>query len=142
MSTQSPAPSTALPATAKTGKVRPLSKSGGYHLTNANVIGPIVSRLRYQRRWTQDMLAARLQLQGCDASRDVVANLESRRCVVTDRLILALLRVFRIRLVDLFPPGVDFEKSPTGGVHLYTPTGGQPAKAPATIHPPRTNNGC
>lgn len=70
---------------------------------HANVIGPAVARLRYQRGWTQDILATRLQLLGCCVTRDVVANIEARRSVAKDTQIEALALVFEVDVGELFP---------------------------------------
>ena len=72
-------------------------------MRNANVIGPIISRLRSQRGWSQEMLAVKLQVIGCDITRDVIANIELKRCVATDAHIMGFMRVFGVRLKDLFP---------------------------------------
>ena len=69
-----------------------------------NVIGPNVVRLRHQRNWTQEKLATKLQLLGCDITPQVVANIETGRCVATDTHIRFLVKVFRIHVADLFPP--------------------------------------
>jgi transcriptional regulator with XRE-family HTH domain len=68
-----------------------------------NTIGQAVGRLRYERGWTQDLLAARLQCQGADVSRQMLANIESGRTQVTDEHILAFQKVFRVPIVMLFP---------------------------------------
>ena len=78
---------------------------------NANVIGQMVARLRYQQAWTQDDLVARLQVLGCEITRDVLANIETRRSVATDRQIVFLAEVFRVSIGDLFPPR---QPSPSG----------------------------
>ncbi len=70
---------------------------------SANVIGQNVAKFRTQRGWTQEQLAAKLQLRGCDTTRDVIANIETRRCSVTDLEILYLSTVFGVKLEDLFP---------------------------------------
>lgn len=69
----------------------------------SNLIGPMLGRLRYERGLTQDMLAARLQIQGCDITRDIIYNIEARRSVVTDKQLVHLVRIFKLRLCDLFP---------------------------------------
>lgn len=71
---------------------------------NCNVIGQAVSRLRYQRNWTQDELVARLQVIGCDMSRNILANIETRRSVATDKQIEFLAKVFGVEVGQLFPP--------------------------------------
>ena len=68
----------------------------------ANLIGRNVARLRYQRTWTQDLLVAKLQLRGCDVTRDVIANIETQRCIATDKHIFFLAQVFGVE------PGVLF----------------------------------
>ena len=55
-----------------------------------NVIGPNVAKFRFQRGWTQDELAAKLQLLGCYMTRDILANIESQRCGVKDKQICLL----------------------------------------------------
>ena len=68
-----------------------------------NIIGPVVIRLRQERRWSQEVLAARLQCQEDDISRDVLANIESGRTQVTDKHIQALQKAFGVPVVQLFP---------------------------------------
>ncbi len=71
-----------------------------------NVIGRIVSRLRSERNWSQDVLAARLQCEGVDVSRDMLARIELGITKVSDEFILGLQRVFRIPIIQLFPQDV------------------------------------
>jgi transcriptional regulator with XRE-family HTH domain len=68
-----------------------------------NVIGPEVVRLRLARNWTQETLAAKLQCGGTDISRQMLANIESRRTNVTDAHIIAFHQVFNVPIVRLFP---------------------------------------
>jgi transcriptional regulator with XRE-family HTH domain len=72
-------------------------------MSRLNIIGQTVARLRFERGWTQDLLAARLQCQGADVSRQMLANIESGRTQVTDEHILAFQKVFKVRIVTLFP---------------------------------------
>ena len=72
-------------------------------LRNSNVIGRNVSRERYQRGWTQDDLVAKLQLLGCNITRDILANIETCRCITTDKQIEFLAEVFGIQIQQLFP---------------------------------------
>jgi transcriptional regulator with XRE-family HTH domain len=71
-----------------------------------NIIGPVVIKLRYERGWSQEILAARLQCQEGDVSRDVVANIESGRQKVSDKHIRALQKAFEVPVVRLFPKTV------------------------------------
>ena len=73
-----------------------------YH--DSNVIGQTVSRLRYERHWSQDDLVARLQIMGCGITRSVLANIETRRSVATDKQIVFLAQVFGVDVGRLFPP--------------------------------------
>jgi transcriptional regulator with XRE-family HTH domain len=70
----------------------------------SNVIGPAISKLRYQRGWKQEDLVAKMQLLGCYITRDILANLETQRCIATDRQIECLAEVFGVEIKDLFPP--------------------------------------
>lgn len=71
---------------------------------DANLIGRKVARLRYQKGWTQDMLVAKLQILQCDITRDIIANIELRRCVATDTQCAFLARVFNVSIDELFRP--------------------------------------
>lgn len=68
-----------------------------------NVIGRNISRFRYQRAWTQDMLVGKLQLLGCYMTRDILANIETLRSPVTDKQIEFFAEVFKVQVWDLFP---------------------------------------
>ncbi len=75
-------------------------------MSHGNLIGPSIAKLRNQRGWTQEMLAVKMQVQGCDISRGVIANIESRRTYATDTQIVFFMRAFKVRLDDLFPQEV------------------------------------
>ena len=70
---------------------------------DGNVIGPNAAKFRYQRNWTQDDLVGRLQLLGCYMTRDMLANIETQRCIVTDKQIEFFAHVFGVKEGDLFP---------------------------------------
>ena len=69
----------------------------------SNLIGPSIAKMRYQRGWTQDDLVAKMQLLGCYMTRDILANLETRRSVATDQQVQFFAEVFEVQLQDLFP---------------------------------------
>jgi len=71
--------------------------------TVANLVGQAVVRLRFQRNWTQEMLAAKMQLAGHDITRAVIANIESRRSAARDEHIIGFVKVFGVEFKDLFP---------------------------------------
>ena len=73
-------------------------------LKNANVVGRIVAKLRYQQGWTQEVLAAKMQVLGYDMTRDIIAKIETRRCSVSDNRILRFAKVFEVEIGCLFPP--------------------------------------
>ena len=69
-----------------------------------NCIGPRVRRLRIDRGWTQDNLAAKLQLAGLDGfDRVVVAKVESQLRSAFDYEAAVIARVLGVTLDDLLP---------------------------------------
>lgn len=70
---------------------------------NANIVGQNVVKFRHRAGWTQDELAAKIQLLGCYMTRDIIANIETRRSPVTDKRIAMLAEVFGVAVGDLFP---------------------------------------
>ena len=68
-----------------------------------NVIGREVGRLRYQRGWTQEMLAARLQLAGWMISRSGVSKIENGLTYVSDFRLICFAYIFRVEIAELFP---------------------------------------
>ena len=78
--------------------------------TALNLVGPQVRKWRDQRGWSQELLAAKLQLRGWSISRDSVASLELQRRRVPDCEMLFLARVLGVGLEDLFPGGVALSK--------------------------------
>jgi len=73
-------------------------------LKNANIVGQNVVKFRHRAGWTQDVLAAKIQLLGCYMTRDIIANIETRRSPVTDKRIAILAEVFGVAVGNLFPP--------------------------------------
>ncbi len=69
-----------------------------------NLIGTQVRKLRYQRNWSQNDLAIKLQILGMeDATRGKVSKIEARLVWVSDDDILYLARALRVGLADLYP---------------------------------------
>lgn len=75
-----------------------------------NLVGPQVRQLRTENAWTQETLAAKLQVEGWDVSRESLAKLEAQFRRVPDCELLFLAKVFRVNLTDLFPPRLDLKK--------------------------------
>jgi transcriptional regulator with XRE-family HTH domain len=68
-----------------------------------NLIGRKVGRLRYQRGWTQDVLAAKLQLAGWMISRSSISRIESEQKPVYDFQLFILADIFEVEMVTLLP---------------------------------------
>jgi transcriptional regulator with XRE-family HTH domain len=71
---------------------------------DANLIGRKIARLRYQKGWTQDTLVARLQIQQCNITRDILASIEVRRSVVTDKHCCFIAKALGVTIHELFQP--------------------------------------
>jgi transcriptional regulator with XRE-family HTH domain len=63
-------------------------------MRHRNIIGPQVRRLRNQRGWSQEQLAAKLQIAGWDVSRNGLAKIETRIQWMRDYQLAYLLNVF------------------------------------------------
>jgi transcriptional regulator with XRE-family HTH domain len=68
-----------------------------------NLVGPTVRKLRYKQKLSQVQLAARCQLQGWNASRDMIAAIEGQVRCVTDKEILKLAKALKVPFPTLFP---------------------------------------
>jgi transcriptional regulator with XRE-family HTH domain len=68
-----------------------------------NLIGPAVRKLRFERKLSQAQLAARCQLHGWNASRDIIAAIEGQIRYVTDMEILRLAKALKVPFPALFP---------------------------------------
>ena len=62
----------------------------------ANVIGQNVAKFRYQRGWTQEELVAQTSMLGCYITRDILANIETQRRIVTDIQVRFFAEVFGV----------------------------------------------
>ena len=71
---------------------------------DANLVGRKIARLRYQKGWSQDTLVAKLQILQCNITRDILANIELRRSVATDKHCCFLAMAFNVNIDELFRP--------------------------------------
>jgi transcriptional regulator with XRE-family HTH domain len=71
---------------------------------DANLIGRKIARLRYQKGWTQDTLVAKLQILQCNITRDILANIELRRCPATDKHCCFIAKALGVTIHELFQP--------------------------------------
>jgi len=65
-------------------------------------VGRKIDQFRYQRGWTQEMLAARLQLAGWMISRSKISRIESGLAHVYDTQLFFFAEVFDIEVTALF----------------------------------------
>jgi transcriptional regulator with XRE-family HTH domain len=75
-----------------------------------NLVGPQVRQLRTRNGWSQASLAAKLQVEGWDVSRESLAKLEARFRRVPDCELLFLAEVLGVEVIDLFPANLDLRK--------------------------------
>jgi transcriptional regulator with XRE-family HTH domain len=70
----------------------------------ANLIGRKIARLRYQEGWTQETLVAKLQILQCNITRDILTNIELRRCRATDKHCCYIAKALGVTIHELFQP--------------------------------------
>ena len=75
-----------------------------------NLVGPQVRQFRIGKNFTQEALAAKLQVEGWDVSRESLAKLESQFRRVPDCELLFLAKVLGVEVMDLFPAKLDLKK--------------------------------
>ena len=71
-----------------------------------NVTGYRVAYYRSEQGMSQDTLTARLQCEGMDITRDVLANKESGRTEITDEDLKYFHRALQVPITWLFPHDV------------------------------------
>lgn len=67
-----------------------------------NTTGPVIRKLRHQAGWTQDQLAAKLQLKGWDCTRSWLAKIEAQQVSVKDFELLYFRAIFGRNLEELY----------------------------------------
>lgn len=67
-----------------------------------NAVGPVIRKLRNERAWTQEILAAKIQLRGWDCTRSWLAKIEAQQVCVKDFELLYFAAVFEKTLEKLF----------------------------------------
>jgi transcriptional regulator with XRE-family HTH domain len=75
-----------------------------------NLVGPQIRKLRMAKNCTQEALAAKLQVEGWDVSRESLAKLESQFRRVPDCELLFFAKVLGVEVKDLFPAKLDLKK--------------------------------
>jgi len=69
----------------------------------SNLVGPTIRRLRVAHDWTQEILAARCNLVGCDITRGTLAKIEAEIRGINDRELISIASVLGVAIEDLFP---------------------------------------
>lgn len=67
------------------------------------MIGPQVRKLRVRKGWSQERLAAKLQLFGWDTSRESVTRMENGDRRIPDLELFVVAKVLGVKTDDLFP---------------------------------------
>lgn len=75
-----------------------------------NLTGLKIRLFREKRGWTQHRLAESLRKNGVSITRDVIANIETQRCPVTDCQIIVFARILGVSWKSLFPDKNILEK--------------------------------
>jgi transcriptional regulator with XRE-family HTH domain len=68
-----------------------------------NLTGPKIRFFREKRGWTQQQFSDSLRKIGNNITRDVIANIETQRCPVTDCQIVLFARILGVSWKSLFP---------------------------------------
>ena len=73
---------------------------------DANLVGRKIAKLRFQHEWTQDTFVAKLQIRFPDLriTRDILASIETKRCVATDKQLFAFAVVLGVEVGEFFRP--------------------------------------
>ena len=84
-----------------------------------NLIRQQVVRLRQHHGWSQEKLAARLQLAGWhNASRSTVSKIEGGALCISDYDLLFVAAALRVHFAELFPE-IDWKKPMDETVHQH-----------------------
>lgn len=68
-----------------------------------NIVGPVVRKLRMAAGWSQEALAAKLQLAGWDLTRGGLSKIEAQLRRVNDAELLVLAKVLKCAVSELYP---------------------------------------
>ncbi len=75
-------------------------------LGDRNLIGSNVTKMRMLYHLSQKDLATNMQLMGVDINLSSLSKLEGQTRAATDREVLAIARIFNIKIDDLFKNAV------------------------------------
>jgi len=71
--------------------------------SSQNIVGPQIRRLRSQKGWTQEELAARCTVRGLELSRATLSKIEAQLRCVTDEELVVIAEAIGSPLQELFP---------------------------------------
>ena len=91
----------------------------------ANLVGPHIRRFRAARGLSQSKLALRLQLNGLNIGREVVAQIEAQTHCIKDKEVLYFAHALKVDLADLFF-GNQYGQRSTAAVIAALQAAGQP----------------
>ena len=77
-----------------------------------NVVGRILSRLRNEKGWSQEVFTAKCQLAGWDISRGIIVSIEGGVRRVEDWQVVLLANALNVHPGRLFPGSLDVEDLP------------------------------
>jgi transcriptional regulator with XRE-family HTH domain len=96
-----------------------------------NVIGPQVRRFRIRKGWSQERLAAKLQLFGWDTSRESVTRMENGDRRVPDLELFVVAKVLSVKTDELFPRNLRGKVKEFGPLYRVKFSRGQVPPEPA-----------
>jgi len=70
-----------------------------------NFVGATIRRLRNAKNWTQEVLAARCGVAGCDITRGTLAKIEAEIRGISDVELFVIAQVLGVGIEELFPHG-------------------------------------
>ena len=68
-----------------------------------NAVGGEIRKLRDSKGWTQEVLAARCAVGGCDLSRGTLAKIEAQIRGISDVELFVIAKALAVTIPDLFP---------------------------------------
>lgn len=71
---------------------------------NKNICGANIERLRKERGMKQTELMSQMQLLGVDINPSSLSKLEGQQRIVTDMELLAISKIFQVKIEDLLTP--------------------------------------
>ena len=67
-----------------------------------NAVGPRIKFLREQKMLSQEQMAAKLGVRGWDATRFMVAKIETGLRCVTDKELMVIAKVLKVPIQEIF----------------------------------------